>query len=201
MFPIPGSRGFLTGFGNIIADRFLGRGLGTAADPVFSHVGAPNDGMYNNGEGPIFSSTSTARAVINQYHLGSVNGVALSSAGKLVLEKTITANITASVNNYAPSGYGSAAVLLLTPDSAWNMTGFGAPSDTGVDVSGLVFVCNDATVAGRNLTLVHESASSDAGNRFTGPQAGNVVITAGGMAILRRKGDAATGRWCAYLVA
>lgn len=185
----------LTSAGKIIATRFSGSSMGSATDPTFTNEGALNDGMYNGGNGVFLASGGVARAVANEHHLGTVNNVPLSGAGRFVLENPITASVLADQNNYAPSGYGRANVLLLTPDAARSLTGFGAPSDTGVEVCGFVFVYNEATVAGRTLTFVHESASSDAGNRFTGYQAANVVIDAGGVALLRRVGNAATGRW------
>lgn len=195
MFPIPGSRGFLTGFGDIVADRFIGRSLGSASSPTFTWLSMLTDGVYNGTNGVFFTASGTARARANTHALGSVNSTPLLGNGRFVLDNIISANITSSQNNYAPSGYGNACVLLLTPDAAWNLTGFGAPSDTGIEIGGLVFVWNEATVAGRTLTFVHESASSDAGNRFTGYQAANVVIDAGGLAIMRRVGNASTGRW------
>lgn len=185
----------LTLSGNATALRFLGSSLGTPADPTFSWVAAANDGTYNGGNGVFFSAASVARARANDHALGSLNGMPLSGAGRFVLENIITANIAANQNNYAPAGYGNVAILLLTPDAARVLTGFGAPTDTGVEVAGLVLVSNEATVAGRTLTLNHEDALSDPGNRFTCPLAANAVIAAGGLAILRRVGNAATGRW------
>lgn len=201
MFPIPGSRGFLTGFGEVVADRFIGRSLGSATAPTFTWQSMLTDGVYNGTNGVFFTASGTARSRANTHAFGSVNSMPLLSDGRFVLQNIISASITADQNNYAPSGYGNACVLLLTPDAARSITGFGAPSDTGVEVGGLVFVWNEATVAGRNLTLVHESGSSDAGNRFTGAAAANVVIAPGGLALLRRVGNAATGRWRACLIA
>src|SRR3990167_2263510 len=72
------------------------------------------------------------------------------------------AQITANQNNYNPTGYGDTySILRLASDAARNITGLLVP--TAITDGKVVIIFN---VGGFNITLVDESASSTAANRF-----------------------------------
>lgn len=71
--------------------------------------------------------------------------------------------ITADQNDYSPTGLSTANVLRLSSDAARNITGIAAQA-TGRFI--LLF-----NIGGFNITLVDESASSSAANRFSVPTA------------------------------
>jgi hypothetical protein len=73
----------------------------------------------------------------------------------------ITGSLTASTNNWAPSGYNTATVVDITSTTgSYNLTGFDSTdSDTG-----RILVINNRS--GNSVVLLHQSASSSAANRF-----------------------------------
>lgn len=95
------------------------------------------------------------------------------------------ADITANVDNYSPSGLADASVLRLNVTSNANMSGLSGGSD-GREM--VVYCTGSAT-----LTLLHESGSSTAANRFVLP--GDASMT-----LVKNQGaqfiyDATQSRW------
>jgi len=96
------------------------------------------------------------------------------------------ASLAGSQNNWAP---GRADVVYVASSVAVTITGLSASS---VPDGAVVLLMN--TNASAAITLAHESASSDAANRFRSPFGGNVLLAAdGGSATLVY--HAALSRW------
>lgn len=91
--------------------------------------------------------------------------------------------IGSSQNNYNPTGLSTAAVLRLSASVAVNITGLAGGA------SGRVLVVHN--VGSFDITLVWESASSTAANRFGTPS--NVIIQPGVSVVLQY--DATASRW------
>jgi hypothetical protein len=98
---------------------------------------------------------------------------------------TIDANLTASVNDWHPTGLATAECIRITASAAWNITGIDAPSADGVQ---LVLLNVDTADA---ITLVSESASSAAANRFSF----NSNVTLGIKESATVRYDATSARW------
>ena len=93
------------------------------------------------------------------------------------------AQITADQNNYNPAGLAAASVMQINADAARNVSGLASGAE-----GRCVTVIN---VGSQPVTLLSESASSSASNRFS--LASNLTIAAKQAAILRYDGTAA--RW------
>lgn len=95
--------------------------------------------------------------------------------------------LSSSQNNWNP---GTADVIYVTSSTAVNITGLTASAVDGF----CVLLVNVNAAAGSAITLVHESASSTAANRFHSAYAANVILYAdGGSATLVY--HAASSRW------
>lgn len=103
---------------------------------------------------------------------------------KLVGEVT-PAQIVANQNDYAPAGHADANVLRLSASGPFNITGLAGGT------SGRVVVL--INLAAGVITLVHDSASSTAANRFRLASGANLAIPEFGSVTLRY--DSATSRW------
>jgi hypothetical protein len=96
---------------------------------------------------------------------GTLVTAAASIAGTLDIQQAMTLSgdisptqLTADVNDYAPTGFATASVLRLSADAARSITGIAGGSD------GRVIVLRN--VGSFDITLPDGSASSTAGNRF-----------------------------------
>lgn len=114
-----------------------------------------------------------------------------TGATDLVLPTTATgATITptalsASVNDYLPTGHATAAV------ERWS-SGVTAINVTGLDAGGLSRPCI-INVGSATITLKHESVSSVAANRFRCPGNADFALTSGSIVELVR--DSVDARW------
>lgn len=95
------------------------------------------------------------------------------------------AQITANQNDYNPAGIASASVLQISSDASRTISGL-----AGGGEGRIVCVLN---VGSQSITLLDESGSSSAANRFT--LGGNLVIAPKQASILRY--DGAASRWFA----
>jgi hypothetical protein len=118
------------------------------------------------------------------------------SSGNLALPRGVALTgviappqITASQNNYNPTGVATAAVMQLSSDASRNITGLAGGAE-----GRLVSLIN---VGSKPIVLLDESTSSTAANRFT--LGGNLTIPARQAAMLRYDGTAA--RWQAISAA
>lgn len=109
-----------------------------------------------------------------------VEGMQLEDSG--ISKETTPAQITANQNNYNPSDYG---VLRITSSAAYSITGISG----GVKGRSLRIF----NVGSYEITLSHQSASSDAANRVVTGTGQNLVIGAGGWVDLYY--DSTSSRW------
>jgi hypothetical protein len=121
-----------------------------------------------------FVTTGTAEIVGATILYGNVttnstSGSTLCKRSVRADNEVVPAQITASQNDYSPTGMADAAVLLINSAAAWNITGLATPT-TGR----LLWVYNTGAF---NITLKHEDAGSAAANRFRGRGAADVVLT------------------------
>jgi len=84
-----------------------------------------------------------------------------------------TTALTTSQNDWAP---GVADVYFVTSTGNVNITGLVANANNGFSAT----IINTNAAGGSTITLVHESSSSTAANRFTSPFGSNVILYGGG---------------------
>jgi len=117
----------------------------------------------------------------------------LKMANAVVMSGIVWASVTATRNDYSPTGWQTCSILALDPDAARTITGFAAPTDS---VIGTIKVIHnvDSTFS---ITLSHADAASSAGNRILGANGANVVIRPYGSVTLMWIGesDASNLRW------
>lgn len=142
--------------------------------------GASGDCQFNNGSGGF-----TGEAPCNyDSALNQLTVPGLNVDEDLALRGDISpAQIVADTNDYAPTGFATAAVLRVSTDASRNLTGLAGGTDGRL--IGLV------NIGSFNLVLVNESASSSAANRFA--VGANQTIGANeGLTLLY---DATSSRW------
>lgn len=114
------------------------------------------DGTVFHYQAPTFQSLATFQSgVVNQASLRLTNEIA-------------PAQITANQNDYAPTGFATAAVLILTSDASRDITGFAAPSTGRV-----IWLFNNGA---QNIVLKHD-VTSTAANRIIGRGAADTTLT------------------------
>ena len=98
------------------------------------------------------------------------------TSGRVEFNKSVRAanelappQITANQNDYNPTGFGDAFVLLLTSDAARNITGF-----TTGGSGRILYVYNNGAF---NITLTHQDVASGATGRIIGRGGANTVLT------------------------
>lgn len=96
------------------------------------------------------------------------------------------ANLTASQNNWAPSGIANARNVRLSANASLSITGISASQTNGR----LLRLLN---IGSNALTLTHESGSSTAANRFLCPGSANFSLAAN--AFVDAWYDGASSRW------
>lgn len=110
------------------------------------------------------------------------------SAGPIISPAALGAGTT---NNYAPTGAANAAVIRQDCSGAVTLTGLDATAFGG-DGRRVTIINISATVA-NVLTLTSEAGTSTAANRFTLPNAANVIVPSGGSVTVMY--DATSSRW------
>ncbi len=97
------------------------------------------------------------------------NGGAINFKGPLHAPKEIApTQLTGNVDNYAPTGFSTAQVLLLTSDASRNVTGFGSPA-----AGRMIWVYNNGA---QDIVLKHETTST-AANQIRGTAGADVTLT------------------------
>jgi hypothetical protein len=99
------------------------------------------------------------------------------------------AQITGTVNNYAPPGIDTAIVLQITTDAARNMTGL---QQYDPNVFRWLLLMN---VAGNDLVIKHNDAGSLATNRIACPGSVDFTLNAPNPASVWMFYDAGAGNW------
>ena len=147
--------------------------LSDARDPnAHTHLAAdlPAALAYEN-EANVFTSAQTVTALLDAQQDVQVSG------------DISPAQITGDQNNYNPANLATSSVLRLSSDATRNITGLAGGAD-----GRLLIILNIGSFA---ITLVTESASSTAGNRFA--IGANITVGAGeGIVLLY---DSTSSRW------
>ncbi len=141
-----------------------------------------NVGVFGANAGLTYNLNSQVLTVA-----GNVAGNIIAPLGqfnRFELIGTITpALINADQNNYNPTGLSTASTLRISTDASRNITGLAGGAD------GRIFILHN--VGAFNFTLVDESGSSTAANRFA--LTGNQTIAPDALVALQY--DATTLRW------
>ena len=182
MFPIPGSRGYLTGFGTVAADSVTATGdiqgavvRGTTAlEFPATGVGVRCTTDTDTGIGQNGANTLSLYAGnFNWLNVlvGSVqtaNSATFSATGAVINSGIVTpTTLAANTDNYAPTGYSTATTLLLSASLAVDLTGI-------VAVSGLTLWL--VNIGANTITIKHD-VTSTAANRFYAPGAVDFALT------------------------
>lgn len=131
-------------------------------------------------------SPSNIRFYVNNNPLMDVVSTGLYIySGHISLDAQTPAQITVDQNNYALTNLG---VQRLSSDAARNITGIVAAANGSTRLL--------INVGSFNLTLVHESASSTAANRFTCSTGANIVLSPNQAADIWY--DTVSSRWRVY---
>lgn len=99
------------------------------------------------------------------------DGTTLTVVNALAASNTITPTDTGTLNDYAPTGIGTAAVI------RWNGAGTATINGITTGVAGRFLVIDNISTS--TLTLATEAAGSTAANRILGPANSNVSLSAG----------------------
>lgn len=178
--------------------------IGTSASRIGTIYGATGDfsGNVSSGQnfisagGSVVLATTGAASVLFRPNgvASAVGEVSIASTGAVAIAGSAAvagafsgsaafrltgvlspAQITASQNNYNPSDWTIVSRVRLNLSAAWSLTGWAAP------VAGLSWhLLTLHNISGFNLTLVHQSASSVAANRFFCPNNANHVVRPNG---------------------
>ncbi len=167
--------------------RFWTTSLGLVGAPAFAIGVLGDNGMFASSAS--IMNLVTQATIAAQYGSGAFNitgamaslGTSLTTAGQFLLTNDVSGAVTVNTNNWAPTGVGTASVLMATGAGAVNITGL----TTGAD-GRFVFIVN----AGSGIkTLTAEDALSTDINRFATAKA----IPVGGAALCLY--DATATRW------
>ena len=102
------------------------------------------------------------------------NSILINGALEL---RSLDDTITASQNNYSPTGMTNASVIHVSSDGSYNITGIATGREDRI-----LIIRNQSSV--NTLTLVHASGSSSASNQLVLPGNANVALTPNSGAIL-----------------
>ncbi len=158
--------------------------LVTLGDPA-----ADGEFLVATGAGALAWETgATARTSIGLGTGDDVTFTGLTATGEVTYSGVISpTQITASVNDYAPTGIAAAATIRVDADAAgWNITGLSASQAEGREIT----IENDGTVA---FNLTDEDALSTAANRFALPNSLDVAVEPESSVTLKYDGTAT--RW------
>lgn len=151
--------------------RFSGVAQGTGASPT-DHNLLSNRSVANSHPAAainydptnldnFLASVAVAAGTPVQDLLDQLDNLGLTGAARTWrFTGTLTpAQLTASVDDYAPAGYDEVTTLRLSADAAWNITGLVPPTDDNY-----LYILQN--VGSETITLTNEDASSVAANRF-----------------------------------
>ena len=156
-----------------------------AAISAWSSVEHDSDGTHTD----ITAQSVEVTAASIDYAINVISGLA-SLGGGFSLPGIVTPDqIAANQNNYDPTGLQGAFCMRLATDASRSVTGLLAPPPAA---GRLVLIVN---IGANDLVLVHESASSDAENRFNFSGAADVTLTA--LSTLLIYYDSTSERWIA----
>jgi hypothetical protein len=171
----------------VVVGGGTGGGSGTPGG-ADTQVQINNLGVFGANAGLTYNLGSQALAVGGSITAGgNIAGNIVSALGqfnRLELVGSLTPpQIIADTNNYSPTGLSTASNLRLATDASRNITGLAGGAD------GRIFILHN--VGAFNFTLVDESLSSTAANRFA--LTGNQTIVPDALVALQY--DGTTLRW------
>jgi hypothetical protein len=127
----------------------------------------------------VVPATNAAGTTTEKITLGGIRDLAHASrhqtGGADAIAPVIVtpSSLSASQDNYAP---GVCDILRLSSSTAIDITGLAAATADGA----ILLIINTNSSGGSAITLKHESASSDAANRFRSVTTADVVLLADG---------------------
>lgn len=165
------------------ADYLVGTANGSLSAEIVVGT-SPGGELGGTWASPTVASTHSGSAHIGDHtHAATGTGatgggstlspILLSSLQKVQYTLLAPAQITASQNNYSPTGYQDYSFWYLDSSGAYDITGIGSPA---APANGTVLYLYNSSAS--TLTLKHESASSTAGNRLFLPSSADVAIVA-----------------------
>lgn len=181
----------------------FGSTLGVTGATTFSNTGASAidvAGGINAGSGNVgIVGTDGRIPALNATYFASATTAtdwtysgALTAGGAWFQTGVISPSaITADQNDYAPTGFSTAGVVRVSHNNAGgnrSVTGL-----AGGAAGRTVTLCFISTSSAETFTLVHDSASSTAANRFISPSFADVALGAGECTGLYY--DGVTSRW------
>jgi hypothetical protein len=185
----------------IIGNLFNAGGFGITARNTNASP-TPNEALYIVGNyaaldsGSYLASRSGTEPLLNSYcgqnyiasGLGEIDPRYLSEYGwKASLTRVITPpQLTADVNNWAPTGINTAEVVRASSDASRTITGIVSNA-----VSGRELLLMNA--GSQSIVLAHENALSSVSNRMVLPGSTNYTIPPGNSVLLWF--DSASNRW------
>jgi hypothetical protein len=133
------------------------------------------------------SDTYTETTDTGLLRFGITNSLVYVREAQFRLEGDISSTFSTSQNNWNPAGLSTAQTIRATASAAaLSITGLAGGGD------GRIIILHNVG-ATNSFTLVHQSTSSSAANRFALPGATDVVIPTDGSVTLRY--DASSSRW------
>lgn len=167
--------------GNISASRFLGA-ADSASAPAFSWQTDDNTGLYSEAADTVSFTSGGARYMRVRSTNVDVLNTALQISGQFLFASAVAPTaLTVSQNDYNPPGLAAANTIRQDATANVQLTGL-----QGGTMGRLLMLLNVSSA--NTITLVHDSASSAATNRFILPSSVNLVINANSAVILRYDG-------------
>lgn len=122
----------------------------------------------------VVPATNAAGTTTEKVTMGSIRDLTHASRHQTggadqILPVVVTNSIATSQNNYAPA---VCDILRVSSSIAVDITGMAAATVDGA----IRLIINTNASGGANITLKHESASSDAANRFRSVTTADVVL-------------------------
>jgi hypothetical protein len=182
--------GVLERIANGTTGQFLG--ANTGAKPTWQSPsgggGAPTDAQYLvlALNGTLSAERLLTAGVNTKFTDGGANGnltVDVGSEDFRLPGDISPAQLTADQNDWAPTGHGTSSTIRFSTDAARNITGMAGGAD------GVIRILHN--IGSFNATIVNESTSSTAANRFA---FGNNLTIGAGQSITVRY-DATSSRW------
>jgi len=129
----------------------------------FRYITGGVDIMQFGTDGSVFHYQAATFQLAPTFQSGFIN-----SAGTRNTNEITPTQLTANVDNYAPTGFSTAYAIILTSDASRDITGFASPT-TGRRI----FVYNNGA---QNIVLKHD-VTSTAANRIFGRGAADTTLT------------------------
>lgn len=151
-----------------------------AVPPTFTLSMAQNKSGGKSGQLTITGDATAAGPTIGGLAGTTFGGSSIRLSGSQLRLVTLSDTITATQNNYSPTGWPTASILYCTPSGGnRDLTGLSyLPPYTNWTASGRsAYIINNDSA--NLLTLWHDDAASSASNRFNLPNGRNLTLSPG----------------------